>query len=891
MRSYKKEWMEKKGFRKIIAIFIVLSGIAVAVIARSIYLKILLYNEAGNLSPIYIKNLIFKVLFSLAAGMITFFTFTITGLTIKKNSTEYFKKIGVDGGKPHVYIPAIIASVITAVLVKELFYREALLFFNSVPFNVTDPVLGKDIGYYIFTRPFQVTVYNYISTLWTVVTLYTVIYYLISFAVAFSGFSFKYLKIDSILSHNLVNAAVFLLIFTCSFIFKKEDLLYANVVDSIGASFVHVKIWIPYYTIMIFVLPVLTFLAFYFFKKKKIRKAAITIGVYPVLWVAVMLISFAVRGLVVKPNEKDMESTYLMHNINMTRQAYKIDDVASFEYTDLVPLTRKIIEDNLYTVENIRIADRAPALATDIQLQSKTSFYTFTDGDISNYDVNGKKTAVLTAVREINHAQLPDKSYINTKYRYTHGYGLVMNPVNKVNKQGQIEFLVSNLNHDTRVERLKVTRPEVYYGEMTHDYAIVNASGINEIDYDGNRETRYQGQGGIRLTLLNRLFFAIEYGDMNLITSGYAKGATLMPNRQIHQRAQMAVPFLHVDENAYMILDEEGRMKWVLDAYTYSDQYPYSQYVNGMNYIRNSVKIVMDAYDGKVEYYVIDPSDPLIQTYMKIYPGIFRTDPLPAAVAEHMKYPEALFKIQSEILKKYHLTQEQVGEFYSQNNLWAVAKYSADTGGIKDMDPSYMVSKLPGRENVRPELLLIRPYTPAGENRHNMVSWLLARNDSEHYGELTIVHFPSNINVMGPYQVITGINQIDSLTKDITLLNQGGFSVYKGSLIIVPVENSILYVEPVYVKAPGNSAIPEVRKVVAGYQSGDQFIYGIGKNLSSALDNLFDSDREDGQDQEPDGSKIDSRNLDRLLEKYNELKKQLEELGEMIENLYRELGE
>ncbi len=887
--DYKKEMMKRSTRKKIKAALIIFCVLVVLSLANYIYLEIVQLDEAGNLSSIYVKNLIYKITFSSLAGIITFTSFLISGIFIKRNLNDYFKLKDIPVRKIYVYTPAIIAAVITLISTKDMFYQNAMTYLNAVSFNVKDPILGYDIGYYILKRPFLISIYNFMSTVWIATILYTAGYYTVVFTTVYSQFDYRQLKVNSIISHNLINIATYFLIKTFSFKFRKEGLLFGQVVESVGASYVDVKIWMPYYTIIPFVLLAITGITFYFLKKKEYKKSAYTIGVFPAIWVLISVISFIVQGLVVKPNEKDFESPYLVNNISMTRKAYGLDAITIYEYEKIEPLTRKILADNPQTVDNIRIVDYESTLISNMQLQSNTLFYTFVDGDILNYNINGKDTAIFSAVREINHAQLPDKSYINTKYRYTHGYGLVMNPINRVNNQGQIVYILNNLSHDSLDDFIKVERPEVYYGELTYDYAIVNATGINEIDYDGNRETRYQGQGGIKLTSINRILFAAKYNDLNLITSRYAKNATLLPNRQIINRAQMAVPFLHIDNDAYVVLDNQGRMKWVLDGYTYSNQFPYSQYKSGFNYIRNSVKVIIDAYDGKVEYYVIDPEDPIIKTYMKIYPGIFITDDLPESIREHMKYPEFLFKVQTEVLRKYHLNEEKVGDFYSQNDLWAIAKYPSGgySGNVVDIEPYYIVSNLPDTKDLDPELLLMRPYTPSSEQRHNMVSWLSVRNSYENYGELVLINFPRNMNVLGPYQVEVKINQIDSVSKNMTLWSQGGSDVYKGSLLVVPIGNSILYVEPIYIKAAGKSATPEVREVVTGYQLGDEFIYGVGPNFNAAINNMFNVTT-DGNVVSPGDSNVTDQGLkNELLEKYNELKKQLEELGELIENMYK----
>ena len=324
----------------------------------------------------------------------------------------------------------------------------------------------------------------------------------------------------------------------------------------------------------------------------------------------------------------------------------------------------------------------------------------------------------------------------------------------------------------------------------------------------------------------------------------------LLLNRQIVARAQMAVPFLTVDSDPYIVLTSDGRLKWVLDAYTTTNDFPYAQnpdnYSN-FNYIRNSVKITVDAYDGSVKYYIIDKNDPLIKAYDKMYPGIFTKDPLPADIASHMRYPEELFKIQTDVLKRYHLDpldkklgDDNIATFYTNQDMWNIAKYPDKTSssGVSDIEPYYNMIKLPGANGTKEELILMRPFTPSGE-KHNMVSWLAVRNSSENYGEMILYNFPKNTNILGPDQVEVNINQIADISSSMTLWGQSGSQVFKGSLLVIPVEDSVLYVEPIYIQSESSSSIPQVRKIVVGYQQGNDFKHGVGDTLDSALSDLF----------------------------------------------------
>ncbi|MDP4094440.1 MAG: UPF0182 family protein, partial [Bacillota bacterium] len=432
-----------------------------------------------------------------------------------------------------------------------------------------------------------------------------------------------------------------------------------------------------------------------------------------------------------------------------------------------------------------------------------------------------------------------------------------------------------------------------------------------EIDYDGSKDTTYTGKGGIKLNLFNRLLFALRNQDFNMLVSGYVSSdSKLLINRNIITRAQKAVPFLTVDQDPYMLLTSDGRLKWILDAYTTSDYYPYSQDASeygSFNYIRNSVKIVIDAYDGSVSYYIIDKNDPIVEMYNKAYPGLFSKDPLPADIASHLRYPELLFKIQSEMLRRYHLdpnVAENPQKFYDNQDKWDIPQLQA--GGqdsqTQNMDPYYNMVKMPGGVSDKEELVLMRPFTPS--NKNNMTSWLSVRSNTlSNYGQLVLFSFSNNTNIYGPNQVQSKINQIEQISSDMTLWGQRGSSAYMGNLLVIPVEDTVLYVEPVYVRAEGASSIPEVKEIVVGYQDGEEFRYGIGTNLNDAISKMFpasipaqpnpntsqtqtQTQTPQTQTTQPDTSKQGDQKLyNDIRSKYDEMKKQLDELGKLIDQM------
>lgn len=919
--EYKNESAAKKIKARVILIVIAIFAIISLIIGSNIYLKVAqlkeIGNPNGNLQSIYFTNLFYQFVFSGAAFVIIFIAIAITNIFIKRNMKNYFKENNLPAKKLPNYIIATVVGLFGALFSKDFFYQKALNFLNGGNFGSESPLFaGKDIGYFVFQRPFLMSLYQFLTTVWVLVIIYTVIYYVVNFMLIYSNeLNLENFKVKTIVRHNLVNIAIFFIIKVVSYKFQQEGIVFSNFLNLKGAGYVDVNIWLNYFKIAPFLLVLIVITAFVFIWLGRLKRAAITIAVFPVIWIIVGIIASVTQNFVVKPNESNIEKPYLKNNMEQTRLAYGIDKIKSYEFPAIKDLTPEIVNRNLDTKDNIRIVDYNSTLKSDIQLQSNTNFYTFVSGDIINYKIKGKEIPVFITAREIDKSKLKVQNYINNTFKYTHGYGVVVNPINKLTPQGQVDFLLSGLRMDS-VDKasLNITEPRIYYGELTNDQVIVNpASGkLKEIDYDGNTETSYSGKGGIKLNWFDRGLFALKYGDLNMIISGnVSSDSKLLLNRQIVNRAQMGVPFLTVDNDPYIILSSAGRLEWVLDAYTTTNDFPYSQnpenYTN-FNYIRNSVKITVDAYDGSVKYYIIDKTDPLIKAYDKMYPGIFSQEELPADVKEHMRYPEELFKIQTNILKRYHLDpmdvktgNENIGTFYFNQDMWNIAKSSVDieSSEVEDIDPYYTMIKLPGINSTNEELILMRPFTPSGD-KHNMVSWLAMKNTSENYGEMVLYNFPKNTNILGPDQVDVNIKQIPDVSESMSLWGKSGSKVFKGNLLVIPIEDSVLYVEPIYIEANSTSSIPQVKKIVVGYQQGNDFKHGVGDTLDSALNNLFSgisvtpvkegtpTETTGGTGKDTPGTTTDTdkqKTIKDITAKYNEIKKQLDDLGNMLNEL------
>ena len=953
--DYYKEKNKKSNTGKITFIVILAVLIVGAIIGSSIYMELIQLRELNpkaDYPSVFTTNLLYKIIFILLSFVVISLFVYISNIFIIKNLKKYFAHNNLEARKMYNAPIALIIGIIGAYLTKDYFYGKALLFLNSVKFGRVDPQFGQDIGYYMFQRPFYMSLLDFISNLWLFIVIYSAIYYVLVLLTALNNtFSADTLKDKILLRHNLLNVAIFFVLKSVSYKFQREGLLYSSFTETgvNGSGFSSTNIWIRFYTIAPVIVLAIVIIAFLFMWKGKLKKAAFTIAIYPVLFILVTITSGIIQTVFVKPNEFEYEKNYLKNNMIETRAAYGLDKIKQYDFKTIEDLTPEIIKNNRNTIDNIRVVDYAPTLNSNKQLQSNTNFYTFSTGDILNYTVNGKEIPVLISAREINTSNLQNQNFVNRTFKYTHGYGVVVNPINKVTAQGQVEFLLSGLKMDTvDKQNLNITEPRIYYGELTNNFVIVNPKASKkeaEIDYDGTAVNYFEAGDTekIKLNLLNRLLFATKYMDANiLVSSNINSESQILLNRNVVERAQKGVPFLKVDSDPAMTITSDGRLKWVLDAYTVSDNYPYAQNfytqssepdlraLNGINYIRNSVKITVDAYDGTVRYYVIDKEDPIIQAYQKVYPEVFSKEPLPEDIASHTRYPETLFKIQTEVLKKYHLDpnehEENISNFYTNQDAWNIAKYPDENSPdkVRDIDAYYNMIKLPDNLGKTEELILMRPFTPSA-GKHNMISWLAVRNSKDNYGEMILFNFPKNTNILGPDQVEVNINQISEISEYNTLWGQGKSNVFKGSLLVIPIENSVLYVEPIYIQSKSESSIPQVKKIIVGYQDGTDFKHGIGNNLEDALNNLFEGDlkltgnklptvdqkEQNGEEETQNGEtpnegnnqpaeqtstdtgtppadkngQLDQAKLDEIQKKLDELMKQSKEINDLIESL------
>ena len=574
------------------------------------------------------------------------------------------------------------------------------------------------------------------------------------------------------------------------------------------------------------------------------RRILIAIAPAIVCYVAIGVIGWYVGNFIVNPNQLDREEPYIAHNIEATRRAYGLDRFSQSEFPAETTPDAVDAANNQATLQNVRLWDWHALQDTLRQIQEIRTYYDFPDIDIDRYDLNGTTREVMLAARELNVDRLPESSrnWINEKLIYTHGYGVTMNPVNGFTPEGLPILLLSNMPVQSTVPGLKVTRPEIYFGELT-DTDVYVKTRQQEFDYpqgQNNTLTSYQGTGGIVMGgFARRLLLAIARDDVATLpfSDDVNSQSRMLLWRNIRQRVAKLAPFLTFDQDPYLVVGEDGRLSWVMDAYTTSDSYPYSTHYglgdNSVNYMRNSVKAVVDAYNGTVTFYVFDSEDPVLATYRRIFPGLFEDAAMmPPDLRRHVRYPEALFKLQSEVYGLYHMTNPQV--FFNREDLWTVATETAtDSEGeqaIQPMQPNFVLMKLPG--GTKEEFVEILPFTPA--NRNNLIGWIAGRCDGANYGTAVVYDFPKTRLIDGPQQIEARIDQNAQLSGQLTLWNQQGSHVLRGSLLVIPSGRALLYAEPIYLQAK-QSPMPELRLVVLALQ--DKLAYGT--TFEAALKSLF----------------------------------------------------
>ena len=855
-----------KTIRIIIAVLGVLALLAILLFVLSGFITDLIWFGEVGYTSVFLTEIFTK----LKIGVPGFVIFTAIGYLVllalkraflKKNEFELKKEDKGKIRKSMLAISVALGLFIAIFLVNNLWF-DFLKFINATDFSIEDPLFGNDVGFYMFRYDFlsglaDSAIAIVVAYLAATVLLYTILVgfakpteergtasgvdeetedgkSLFKFDVNAGGTLKQKFKavLGVALSEILTLGVLFFLFVAFRLYLEQFDVLYDSTGLFYGAGFVEVNVKLVIYRILM-VLAVVAALMLVIAAKKKSIKWAVIVPLSMVL-VAVLGtgIHKLVQNFVVEPDELSKERQYIERNIKYTRLAYDLDDVRIADFVPTSDLTKLEVLDNMETFSNIRINDFDPSKLFYNQTQSIRTYYNFNDVDVDRYYVNNEYTQVFLSAREINNAETDD-SWLIQHLKYTHGYGLTLSRVDKITSSGQPDMLIKSIPPVSQVPEITITRPEIYYGETTNDYVIVKTD-EQEFDYPSGEQNvycNYEGTGGIELGLLNRILFSIREQSLKLLISNNVNSdSRIMVYRNIAERIAKIAPFLVYDDDPYVVT-VDGKVYWIADGYTSSSMYPYSEPYGDAsytNYIRNSVKIVVDAYNGDVNFYICDEDDPIIQTLAKIYPALFKSmDELPQGFKAHLQYPNALFNIQAKVYERYHMTDVDV--FYQNEDRWDISK---ELYGQQEaqMTANYSIMKLPGETSA--EFVSSISYSPVGKN--NLTGILVARQDGDHYGEMVVYRMPKDRLIYGTSQIESKINQDADISKEFALWNNSGSTYSRGNMFVIPVEDSILYVEPVYLYASTGS-LPEVKRVIVFYD--EQIAYE--STLAECLDKLF----------------------------------------------------
>jgi uncharacterized membrane protein (UPF0182 family) len=871
----------------IVAVLLLWSGI-------SIYPDYLWFKNLG-FSPVFWTMLLSKFGFGSLVWLLLILLISVNlyaakrlnpgrgrGLVLKA-ADGYVSQLGLSGRGLNTLLLAFIVFLSFIVASKGSYQWDMVLrFLKQQPFGSTDPIFNKDIGFYIFSLPFYLYIRNGLLVLIVLAGLVTMGWYLKNGALQIEGdfgqaegppTSLPKISIaPKARKHLIFLGGIVVLLLAWGYYLKVYGLLYSTQGPAFGASYTDVHIKILAYRVLIVVS--LGFGLVLFYNAFKFRTKLIWLSAGTWIGAVVVFAIFLptlVQKLVVKPNELAKESPYIAYNIDYSRKAYNLDKIKEVDFEVRNTLSAEDIQRQNVTIQNIRIWDERPLLQTYRQIQTIRLYYDFNNVDVDRYLINNQYRQVMLAARELVVNQLPAQAntWVNRHLIYTHGYGLAISPVNEVTGEGLPRLLVKDLPPSYEPD-LKIERPEIYYGEKTSEYVLIKTS-TKEFDYpkgDKNVYTIYQGTGGVPIkSFFRRLLFAIEFLDPQILFTTYiGPESRIMYNRRISRRARLVAPFLDYDGDPYLVVSG-GKLTWIQDAYTTSDMYPYSRRSyghfgnKGLNYIRNSVKVTIDAYNGNVVFYIIDEKDPIVKTYSAIFPDLFRPfSEMPADLKKHIRYPKDLFKIQVGTYTKYHMEDVQV--FYNQEDLWQIPDEMYGDSR-QEMEPYYIIIKLP--EDKKEEFLLMLPFTPS--KKDNMIGWLAARCDLPGYGNLLVYKLPKEKLVYGPMQIEARVDQQTEISRELSLWGQRGSRVIRGNLLAIPISDTFIYVEPVYLEAkqeqsemstpgstqpggfgrsrrrggPGSSqlakaaSLPELKRVIVAF--GNRLV--MGEDLNRALSSVL----------------------------------------------------
>ena len=827
------------GLLILVALFLVVSfrqGIA-------LYVDWLWFQEVGY-TQLFTRSLLYKLVLAVLSGGVLAALLYIN-LKIAAVAPTGFRFSRVDNvielPPPDVIDPLLRRLLLPAALFLGLLaapqaatnWERLPLFLNATSFNLPDPLFGSDVGFYIFRLAMYSAAYHWLIFALTLALLATAAVYLLYRGIQY-GPQGLYLS-EKAKTHLLILIALILLLKAVGYLLDSYELVYSSRGAAFGASYTDIYAILPALRILTVLALVAAVLCVLQMSRPGFRYLIGGVAVLVLVHaVGLNLYPSLIQRFHVVPNEVEAEKPFIERNIKSTRLAYGLDKVESKDFPAEEKLTAADLKRNESTIKNIRLWEHRPLLATYAQLQEIRTYYKFVDVDNDRYMINGTYRQTMLSARELSHQHLPSRIWINEHLTYTHGYGLVFGPVNQVTPEGLPEFFVKDIPPVVTIESLKITRPEIYYGELANDYVFVKTT-ARELDYpagDQNIYTSYEGRGGVPIdSFWRKLLFSAHQATLRIALSQDIVGQSrILLHRQIQERVKKIAPFITFDRDAYLVIAQGGRLFWIIDGYTISDRFPYSEPMRrrGMNYIRNSLKAVVDAYNGTVNFYLSDPEDPIILTYGKIFPELAKPlDQMPEDLRAHIRYPQDLFTIQAHVYATYHMQDPQV--FYNKEDLLSIPRRTVG-GTEQEMEAYYTIMRLPGE--TKEEFVLLLPFTP--NKRDNMRAWLAARSDPPHYGKLIALDFPKAKLIYGPKQIEARIDQDAFISQQLSLWGQRGSQVIRGSLLAIPIETSLLYVQPLYLAAEKGS-LPELKRVIVAF--GNQI--AMEETLEQSLQRIF----------------------------------------------------
>lgn len=846
--------MKKKATSVIIATLIVI--IVLMFSGINIIIDYQWFNELGYLS-VYFTKLLSILKLMIPIFLVIFLAITIYYRSLMPNIVKLKKVVEINRNKEKkkfkkfLFINFII-SMAFSIIFSSTYWYEILEFTNGTAFNVADPIFNKDISFFVFKLPLIKSLHSSLTSLLILLVLATFVIYIIStardkFSVHFQGNSTKEnlknftSQITKFAGRQLaILASLIMIMVSIGYMIKAWNLSYSPRGVVFGASYTDITVSLKFFKVISIAALIFAIVTFFSIMFKKFKPIIFSIVILIVLVIGENAAAIMTQQFIVNSNEKSLEAPYIDKHIEYTRLAYNINEISDENFKIENNLTAQDIKDNDQIISNIKVNSYRPALEFYNQFQYIRYYYDFNDVDIDRYYINGDYNQVFIAAREIDFEKLDENSisWQNKYLSYTHGYGVVMSKVNSVTSEGQPDFIISNIPMENETD-LSLENPRIYFGENTNDYSIVNTK-LGEIDYpEGgeNATNNYDGQAGIKMNLFNRIIFAIkEQNSKFLLSQDITSESKILTNRNIVDRVNKIAPFLSYDSDPYIVISND-KLYWIMDAYTTSSNYPFAQPSGNINYIRNSVKVVIDAYEGTTDFYVTDESDPIAMTYSKIFPKLFKNiSELSDDLKSHFKYPQDLFEIQCSMLEKYHVSDP--GVFYNGDDVWSVATDTENVSGDEQLSQaSYVTMKLP--DSDKEEMVILEYFNTKG--RDNMVGMYGVRMDEENYGKMFLYKFPTGGTVYSPMLFKQKIKQDPDISKQLSLWDTSGSEVQFGEVLIIPIKNSLLYVEPLYLRASGENSIPEMKNVIVGY--GDKLV--LENTIDTALSKLFDIKQND----------------------------------------------